>query len=96
MSLKNITKCIGYTQVAAASTVAAFNLTIPTTSLRPTMARIQAEAQDLRYRDDGTDPTATVGMVIKAGTSLDYDGDLINIRLINGTAGAICNYSLYA
>lgn len=96
MSLTKITDCLGYTQVLAAATTTAFNLTIPVGGLKPTMVRLQAETQALRYRDDGTDPTASVGMLIPVGAALEYTGDLNNLRLINAVAGAICNYSLYA
>ena len=100
MSLKNTTYCYGYTQVNAAGTAAAFGISmVPTPAVGPTpptYAIIQAEAQALRWRDDGVDPTTTVGMVIPAGGELRYDGDLNKIRLINATAGAICNYALYA
>lgn len=96
MSLKNITKCLGYTQVLAAATTTAFNLALPVGGLRPTMVRLQAETQALRYRDDGVAPTASVGMLLPVGASFDYDGDLNNLQLINATAGAICNYSFYA
>ena len=100
MGLKNTTTCYGYTQVNAAGTAVAFSIGRqgPTalSPTAPTYAIIQAEAQALRWRDDGTDPTTTVGMVIPAGGELRYDGDLGKIRLINAAAGAICNYSLYA
>lgn len=100
MGLKNTTACYGYTQVNAAGTVAAFSLVVPAATpmspMPPTYAIIQAEAQALRWRDDGTDPTTAVGMVIPAGGELRYDGDLKKIRLINAAAGAICNISLYA
>lgn len=100
MGLKNTTYCYGYQQVAAGGTVAAFGLTIPSapgnSPTAPTYAIIQAEAQALRWRDDGVDPTTTVGMTIPAGGELRYDGDLKKIRLINATAGAIANISYYA
>lgn len=99
MSLKNTTYCYGYFQRNAAGTVAAFNLTIPVAPALAqtpvTYAIIQAEAQGLRWRDDGVDPTTTVGMIIPGGGELRYDGDLTKIRLINLTAGAICNASFY-
>lgn len=100
MSLKNTTYCYGYQQVNAAGTVAAFNLTLPAapslSPTQPTYAIIQAEAFALRWRDDGTDPSTSVGMIIPAGGELRYDGDLKKIRLINGAAGAIANISYYA
>lgn len=96
MFLNKTSFCLGYQQVAAAGTVAAFSLTVPTTRVTmPNMVRLQAETQALRYRDDGTDPTTAVGMLIPANTFIDYDGDINKIRLINATAGAILNASYY-
>lgn len=98
MNIERVTRVLGYQQVAAAGTVSAFNLTVPPDreKLRPKWAVIQAEAQALRFRDDGIDPTTSVGMLIPAGTSIDYTGDLSKIRLINAVAGAIANVSYYA
>lgn len=101
MGLKTTTFCFGYTQVNAAGTAAAFSLVLPNPSpankpMQPTYVIIQAEAFALRWIDDGRDPTLTAGMVIPAGGELRYDGDLTKIRIINGAAGAICNYSLFA
>ena len=44
----------------------------------------------------GTDPTSSVGMPIYVGTSLLYDGNLANLRLINMVAGGKVNVSYYA
>lgn len=67
---------------------------------RPAVVRraiIQAEAQAIRWRDDGTAPTATVGMLIPAGGELRYDGaDMSAFRMIQVTAGAIANVAYYA
>lgn len=58
-------------------------------------ALIQAEAQDIRWRDDGTDPTTTVGNLIKANTTLEFQGDLDKFRMIGAVGGAIANVSYY-
>ncbi|RQZ14051.1 hypothetical protein DIE15_19240 [Burkholderia sp. Bp9031] len=60
------------------------------------IASIQAEAGSIRYRDDGTAPTATVGMLINAGGGVDYNGSLSAVKLIAATTGAIANVSYYA
>jgi hypothetical protein len=60
------------------------------------LALIQAEAQTIRWRDDGTAPTASIGMTIAATVMLVYDGNLSRIRLIEATGGAIANVSYYA
>lgn len=81
----------GYEQISGPS--AATGLTIP--SERATVARIQAVSQNIRWRDDGTSPTASVGMQLAAGNELWYDGDLTAFELIEESAGAEVNISYY-
>jgi hypothetical protein len=59
------------------------------------VALIQAINQNIRYRDDGTDPTASAGMVLFAGQSMWYTGDLRRLRFIEETAGAGVNVLAY-
>lgn len=82
---------LGYEQITGLSTAKA--LTVPTGARK---AQIQAEDQDVRYRDDGTDPTATVGMVLASGADLWYEGDLDALSFIEATTGATLNVSYYA
>lgn len=89
MSLKNTSACLGYQQLTPAAST---GLTPPATA---TYAIIQAEAQAVRWRDDGTAPTASVGMVIASGGELRYDGNLNAIRFIEATATAKLNVSYY-
>lgn len=91
MGLKSTTICLGYQQITSLSSSTA--LTVP---VGATMALIVAETQAVRWRDDGTAPTATVGMPLATGTSLSYDGDLKAIRFIQQTASAVLNVSYYA
>jgi len=60
-----------------------------------TFALLQAETQDVRLRDDGTNPTTTVGMLLKTGIIVQYRGDLSAVKVINATAGSILNISYY-
>ena len=91
MGLKSTTQCLGYQQITSLSASTA--LTVP---VGATMALIVAETQAVRWRDDGTAPTASVGMPLATGTSLSYDGDLKAIRFIQQTASAVLNVSYYA
>ena len=91
MGLKSTTVCLGYEQITSLSDSTA--LTVPAGA---TMALIVAETQVVRWRDDGTAPTASVGMPLAVGTSLSYDGDLKAIRFIQQTASATLNVSYYA
>lgn len=59
------------------------------------VALIQAINQNVRYRDDGTDPTSSAGMVLFAGQSIWYTGDLRAIRFIEEVAGAEVNILAY-
>lgn len=91
MGLKSTTVCLGYQQITSLSAAAA--LTVPSGA---TMAVITPESQSVRWRDDGTNPTSTVGMPISILTVLSYDGDLKRIRFIEQAASAKLNISYYA
>jgi hypothetical protein len=59
---------------------------------------LQAETQNVRYRTDGTDPTANVGMILVAGaapTVLDIKS-ITNLKVIEAAASAKLNYHFYA
>lgn len=90
MGLKSTTACLGYQRITSLS--AATSLTVPTGA---TMAVIVCETQAIRWRDDGTDPTATVGMPLPTGSYLSYDGDLRRFRAIEQTASAVLHISYY-
>jgi hypothetical protein len=98
-SLKAITSCLGYQQITSLSTAQA--LTVPVRdaqglSVKPSLALITPLAQTVRWRDDGVNPTASVGMPLLAGVTLQYDGDLTRLRFIEATASAELNISYYA
>jgi hypothetical protein len=81
---------LGYQQITDLS--AAVGLTVPTGAL---FAMIQAETAAVRYRDDGVDPTATVGQALNADDEILYSGDLSAIKFIQKSAGAVLNVSYY-
>lgn len=91
MGLKSTTVCLGYQQITSLS--AAAGLTVPQGA---TLALIVPETQNVRWRDDGTNPTASVGMPIFVGASLSYDGDFNKIKFIETAASAKLNISYYA
>lgn len=98
-TLKAITSCLGYQQITSLS--ASTGLTVPTAdpatglAAKANFALITPEAQAVRWRDDGGAPTASVGMPLAAGVTLQYDGDLTKIRFIEQTGGAKLNISYY-
>jgi len=84
-------KCLGYQQITGLSTVKTL---VPPDGA--TYALIQAEAQSVRWRDDGTNPSASVGMIITANTYLEYTGNPATFKFIEVTSGAILNISYYS
>ena len=91
MGLKNTTVCLGYQQITTLSSAA--SLTVPAGA---TFALIICQTQAVRWRDDGTAPSATVGMPLAVGTLLEYDGDLKRIQFFQQAASAALNIAYYA
>jgi len=77
---------LGYQQITSLSSATA--LTVPEGARA---ALIQAEDQNVRWRDDGTDPTATVGYVLLAENEIFYSANLLKIKVIEETASAKLN-----
>lgn len=80
----------GYQQLTTLSS--ATGLTVPQGTIK---AIIQAELQSIRWRDDGTNPEATVGMVIAAGSSIEYAGAFGAIKFIETVIGGRLNVTYY-
>lgn len=85
-------KPLGYSQITSLSSAAGLG-TIPAGS---SYAVIECESQAVRWRDDGTDPTTSVGMSLSAGDTLTYDGSLPKIKFIEVAASAKLNVSFYS
>lgn len=98
MNIKAVTTCFGYQQITALNV--AVGLTVPTKTpdgmnAKPTFALIIAESQGVRWRDDGANPTGSIGMPLAVGVPLQYDGDLTKIKFIEQAASAKLNISYY-
>ncbi len=61
-----------------------------------TVASLVCETQAIRWRDDGTDPTATDGMPVPTGQQFNYSGDLSKFRMIAQTSTATVHVAYYA
>ena len=84
-------KAKGYQQITSLSSATA--LTVPAGT---SVAVIQVQTQNVRWRDDGTDPTTTVGMLLLAGQTLEYfAADVAVVKFIEVTASAALNVSYY-
>ena len=80
----------GYEQLTSLASVSA--LTVPTGAIS---ALIQAESQSVRWRDDGIDPTTSVGMILAAGDTIFFTGNLSNFKVIEITNSAKINILYY-
>lgn len=80
-----------------------FQMTVLTSSIGmttipggSTLAVIQCQGQPVRWRDDGTAPTASVGMLMNVGDVLKYDGPIDKLRFIETAASATLNVAFYS
>lgn len=81
----------GFQQITSLSS--ATNLTVPAGA---SIAVIMCDTQNVRWRDDGTAPTASVGMLLRTTDEpLVYQGDLDAIEFIQVTGSAVLNVSYY-
>lgn len=81
---------LGYQQVTSLSSAA--SLTVPAFTK---LAVIQCESQSVRWRDDGTNPTASVGMILNPGDTFFYNGNAGAFKAIEVAASAKLNVSYY-
>lgn len=81
---------ISYEQVTSLGS--AVGITVPDGT---SLVAIQAETQPVRWRDDGTNPTTSVGMIIAAGDVLWYTGKPKALKFIETAASAKLNVMYY-
>ena len=86
-----ILKPLGYEKVTGLNS--AKGLTVPSGAQR---ALLISTAQNVRWRDDGTNPAADTGIRLPKDTLSWYEGDLSAIKFIEESASAILNVSYYA
>ena len=81
---------LGYQQIT--SLASATSLTVPAGAVS---AIIYVETAGVRWRDDGTAPTATVGMLLSAGQAFQYAANLAAIQFIAQSGSPVVNVSYY-
>jgi hypothetical protein len=82
---------LGYAQIAVGSTADA--LTVPAGA---TMALFKTETAGVRWRDDGTAPTAAVGFPIAdTDPAFAYSGSLSAIQFIAQSGSPVLNVAFY-
>jgi hypothetical protein len=90
MALKTSASAGTYQQMSVTTVV---GLTSPPT--QSTYAIIIPETNGIRWRDDGTNPTASIGMPVAAGSTFVYDGDVSALKIVSQTGTATVNVSYY-
>lgn len=84
-------RSLGQVQVSGLS--AATGLTIPTGCA---LILVIPQTQAVRWRDDGTAPTASIGQPVAVGQELRYDGaNMANLKFIEQVASAVINVAFY-
>lgn len=72
---------LGHAQASVGSSAVGLpSLPTPLASVR--RATIRAVGQPINWRDDGVDPTGSLGMLLAAGDTLVYDGDMAKFKMI--------------
>lgn len=90
MNLRNL-QALGYQQLT--SLAAAAGLTVPAGT---ETILVQCETQNVRMRDDGTDPTAAVGMLLVTNTVYQFsEGQFSVMKFIEAVASAKLNVLYY-
>jgi hypothetical protein len=82
--------------LAATGLGAGLGATLAAIPTGATYALLQAEAQAVRWRDDGVDPTTTVGMLLAAG-GMQWlrNTDLSAVKILRAAAAGIINIAFY-
>jgi hypothetical protein len=88
---------LGYQQILSATLATAQGLTLPTlpAGMLVGYALIQSNGGVTRWRDDGTSPSASVGMVLNDGDELTYTGDFTKIKFILSSSTPILDIAYY-
>ena len=84
---------LGYQQFTALAS--AQTLTVPAGAEVAYIAATMSVAGYVRYRDDGTAPTAAIGMTLPSGLApFLYNGDLRKVQFIMGSTGTLTSFDV--
>jgi hypothetical protein len=82
-------RAMGYQQITGSGVM---TLTPPAGA---TTALISVSANAIRWRDDGTNPTASVGMPVAVGQEWQYAGPLAALAIIAQSGSATIDIAYY-
>lgn len=84
-------RSLGYVQMSSLSAATA----LPSVPSGTAEAFIVCTGQTVYWRDDGTDPTASVGMPLVVNQPFPYIGSMPKLKIIETQASATCNVTYY-
>lgn len=87
-------RCLGFAELAAI----AASTGLPSLPTGTRLALIKVENQAIRYRSDGGTPTASSGIPVAVGETLNFDGDWASMqafRFIQQAASAKVSIEYY-
>ena len=82
---------LGYVQLSSLSSATGLGA-IPAGAI---MCLIACENANVRWRDDGTNPTSSVGMLFSAGQEFQYSGNLAAIKFIAVSGSPVLDVTFY-
>jgi hypothetical protein len=86
----------GTYQLSVANTASSASLTSGGIPPGATMASLQAESANVRYRDDGGAPTSAIGSLVVSGQNpMPYTGTLSRLRFIAASGSPLLNVNFY-
>lgn len=87
---------LGYGQLTSLSSAVAISTVTGGIPAGAEIVVLQSEAQNVRYRDDNTAPTGTVGMILVTNTLYTFNvAQIARMQVIEATASAKLNISFY-
>lgn len=87
---------LGYQQISSLSSATLLTVPMnPNGTVAAKIAEICVETQAIRYRDDGTAPTSSVGIPVSAGTCFQYSASLGALQIIQQSSGAVVDVAYY-
>ena len=87
-------KPLGYQQITATTLAASTGLTVPTgASVAVVINGVASTA--VRWRDDGTAPTGSIGMYMPPSVYMNFSGNLSSIKFILATGLPFLDVSYY-
>jgi hypothetical protein len=87
---------LGYCQLTSVSSSTLVSSCSGGIPARTAWAVLCVDTAAIRWRDDGTAPTASVGMPVAAGQCFYYSGTFSTLRVIAQTGSPVVNISFYS